>query len=66
MLLLIMQAYLNSLREKAQQSFIDGSVKVVVATNAFGLGIDKNDIRFVHHFGLPKFRKLCARNWTCR
>lgn len=40
-------------REKAQQQFIAGSVKAVVATNAFGLGIDKNDIRFVHHFGLP-------------
>lgn len=43
----------SSIREKSQQAFIEGTVKVVVATNAFGLGIDKNDIRFVHHFGLP-------------
>lgn len=43
----------SAARESAQQSFIAGKVKVVVATNAFGLGIDKNDIRFVHHFGLP-------------
>lgn len=40
-------------RESAQRAFIDGTVKVMVATNAFGLGIDKNDIRFVHHYGLP-------------
>ncbi|MDB2447072.1 ATP-dependent DNA helicase [bacterium] len=43
----------NAMRESSQKAFIEGSVKVVVATNAFGLGIDKNDIRFVHHFGLP-------------
>jgi ATP-dependent DNA helicase RecQ len=42
-----------AMRESAQKAFIEGSVKVVVATNAFGLGIDKNDIRFVHHYGLP-------------
>jgi ATP-dependent DNA helicase RecQ len=32
---------------------MDGGARVVVATNAFGLGIDKADIRFVHHAGLP-------------
>lgn len=40
-------------REQGLSSFISGQAKVVVATNAFGLGIDKNDIRFVHHYGLP-------------
>ena len=40
-------------REAAQRAFMAGSVRVVVATHAFGLGIDKADIRFVHHAGLP-------------
>ena len=40
-------------RDSALQQFLAGEVKVVVATNAFGLGIDKNNIRFVHHYGLP-------------
>ena len=41
-------------RREAQTKFVQGSVRVVVATNAFGLGIDKHDIRFVHHAGLPQ------------
>ena len=40
-------------RELAQRAFMNGSVRVVVATNSFGLGIDKADIRFVHHASLP-------------
>ncbi|CAM5781705.1 RecQ family ATP-dependent DNA helicase [Rhizobacter fulvus] len=40
-------------RHAAQDAFMDGSVRVMVATNAFGLGIDKPDIRFVIHFQLP-------------
>jgi ATP-dependent DNA helicase RecQ len=40
-------------RQYAQQEFIQGRIPIVVATNAFGLGIDKSDIRFVHHMGLP-------------
>ncbi len=40
-------------RESAQDAFMSGSVKAVVATNAFGLGIDKPDIRFVTHFHFP-------------
>jgi len=41
-------------REKAQKSFLNGELRVIVATNAFGLGVDKPDIRFVHHMGMPQ------------
>jgi ATP-dependent DNA helicase RecQ len=40
-------------RRSAQDAFMDGRVRVMVATNAFGLGIDKPDIRFVLHYQLP-------------
>ena len=40
-------------RERVQQEFMDGSHKVMIATKAFGLGIDKPDIRFVYHFEFP-------------
>jgi ATP-dependent DNA helicase RecQ len=40
-------------RQEAQERFMSGEVPVVVATNAFGLGIDKADIRFVVHYDLP-------------
>ncbi len=40
-------------RHQAQEAFMAGKVKAVIATNAFGLGIDKPDIRFVAHFQFP-------------
>ena len=40
-------------RTAAQDSFMRGACRVMVATNAFGLGIDKPDIRFVLHYQLP-------------
>ncbi len=40
-------------RTRAQESFMRGDTKAIVATNAFGMGIDKPDIRFVAHFHLP-------------
>ncbi len=43
----------NTSREFEQNEFMDGSTRVVVATNAFGMGIDKKDIRFVIHYNLP-------------
>jgi len=41
-------------RQRIQQDFMQGTVHVVVATIAFGMGIDKADIRFVIHYDLPK------------
>jgi ATP-dependent DNA helicase RecQ len=37
-------------REAIQNQFMDGESEVMVATNAFGMGIDKADIRFVYHY----------------
>ena len=41
-------------REAAQHDFITDKVLVVVATNAFGMGIDKSDVRYVIHHNLPE------------
>ena len=41
------------IREREQNAFMNDEYKVMVATNAFGMGIDKKDIRFVLHYNLP-------------
>jgi len=40
-------------RVRAQDDFMSGRAQIIVATNAFGMGIDKPDIRFVAHFQMP-------------
>ena len=44
----------NDARASIQNRFMAGKTRIIVATIAFGMGIDKSDIRFVVHYDLPK------------
>jgi len=43
----------DAVRVRAQEDFMSGRTQMIVATNAFGMGIDKRDIRFVAHYQIP-------------
>jgi ATP-dependent DNA helicase RecQ len=44
----------DEIRAEVQDWFMQGEARIVVATIAFGMGIDKRDIRYVDHYNLPK------------
>ncbi len=42
-----------ALRTSIQQSYLSGNIRILVATNAFGMGIDQPDVRLVVHYNIP-------------
>ena len=44
----------KEMRSYKQDEWVNGRIRVIVATNAFGMGIDKPDVRFVTHYDLPE------------
>ncbi len=54
-------------RSRNQEMFLFDDLKVMVATNAFGMGIDKSNVRYVIHLNLPKkSRSLLPGSGPCR
>ena len=53
-------------RARVQQDFLDGKIEVMTATIAFGMGIDKPDVRTVMHTALPEAWKAITRRSAVR
>ncbi|NLY61888.1 MAG: ATP-dependent DNA helicase RecQ [Clostridiales bacterium] len=44
----------STTRNNTQEAFLNDEIKVMVATNAFGMGINKSDVRYIIHWNMPK------------
>lgn len=53
-------------RQFIQQQFLSGKLEWIVATNAFGMGVHKDDVRQVIHEMMPSTISNYIRNWACR
>ena len=53
-------------RQRVQRGFMCNTTRVVVATVAFGMGLDKSDVGAVVHFSMPKSLEDYVRGWWWR